>query len=131
MGPVKSVDVGLSHCIALSECSSKIFTWGKGTDGQLGVGPMKSSSYPMAIKSLKGSFVQISAGFYHSAAVSSAGFLYVWGKGMASVLRRGSQTGQACINLKKIGETATLLVEYVSLKTSNDLTFEETFHEQF
>ena len=95
--PVKIIDVGLSHCIALSECSTKIFTWGKGTDGQLGVGPMKSCAHPMAVKSLKGSFLQISAGFYHSAAISSTGFLYVWGKGMASVLRRGSQTGQSHI----------------------------------
>ena len=99
LGPVKGVDVGLSHCVALSECSTKIFTWGRGTDGQLGVGPMKSSAYPMAIKSLKGSFLQISAGFYHSAAVSSTGLLYVWGRGMASVLRRGSQTGRATTSL--------------------------------
>lgn len=94
LGPVKSVDVGLSHCIALSECSSIIYTWGKGTEGQLGVGPMKITEYPIAVKSLKGSFLHVSAGFYHSAAVSSTGLLYVCGKGMASVLRRGSQTGE-------------------------------------
>jgi alpha-tubulin suppressor-like RCC1 family protein len=90
---VRCVDVGLSHCIALSECGSKVYTWGKGLDGQLGLGHLSGNSTPQLVKNLKGCLVAVSAGFYHSAVISSEGTLFVWGRGMASVLRSGPQSG--------------------------------------
>lgn len=92
--PVRSVDVGLSHCVALSECGSRIYTWGKGLDGQLGLGNVKANSSPQLVKNLRGCLLAVSAGFYHSAAVSLEGTVFVWGRGMASVLRGGSQSGE-------------------------------------
>lgn len=93
-GHVRSVDVGLSHCIALSECGSMIYTWGKGLDGQLGLGNIKANSSPQLVKNLRGCLRAVSAGFYHSAAVSVEGTVFVWGRGMASVLRGGTQYGK-------------------------------------
>ena len=87
------VDVGLSHCIAVSDCGSRVYSWGKGQDGQLGTGSSKVSPSPQLVKTLKGSLVAVSAGFYHSASISSEGALFVWGRGMASVLRSGHQSG--------------------------------------
>jgi alpha-tubulin suppressor-like RCC1 family protein len=90
---VKCVDVGSSHCIALSDCGSKVYTWGKGLDGQLGLGHISGNSTPQLVENLKGSLVAVSAGFYHSAVISSDGTLFVWGRGMASVLRSVPQSG--------------------------------------
>ena len=88
---MRSVDVGLSHCVAISECGSKVFTWGRGSECQLGIGLTKGNAIPQTVGTLKGKFKQPSAGFYHSAVLSDEGKVFVWGKGMASVLKRGDQ----------------------------------------
>lgn len=92
----KSLDTGLNHCIAVSVCGLEIYTWGRGIDGQLGVGYIKATPDPMVVKNFKGLVIGVSAGFNHSAAVTDEGLVYVWGKGMASVLKRSVSSGEIC-----------------------------------
>ena len=90
---IKKIDVGLNHCVAFSKCGLHVYTWGRGTEGQLGVGFYKSRPDPLVISQFKGLIVDVSAGFNHSAAITSEGLLYVWGKGMATVLKNSSTKG--------------------------------------
>ena len=83
---VISVDAGLQHCVALTELG-RVFSWGKGQRGQLGVDvdslEKLHSVAPILINSLK-DIVGISTGFNHSVAIDKNGLIYVWGKGMST-----------------------------------------------
>lgn len=103
------IDSGLQHCIALTT-DGEVYTWGKANKGQLGTvadlkelpltalpavvplevplvshkggkqqGRSRSDNSPTNVKA-----TSISAGFAHSAALTSDGHVYVWGKGMAT-----------------------------------------------
>ena len=106
------VEAGLQHCIALTK-EGEIYTWGKATKGQIGVASsLDTKELPLSSLathvSLEGGFkssvdaritakkasaalstqshlkaTHISAGFAHSAAISTDGDVYVWGRGMS------------------------------------------------
>ena len=102
--PCQAVDAGLQHCLALTQ-TGEIYAWGKASRGQMGnVMAEPKAMPPYALPALvklepfkehKGKAfangaevepvkaAQISAGFAHSAALSTEGQVYVWGKGMA------------------------------------------------
>ena len=90
---IKDMDTGLNHCIAYSKCGSTVYTWGRGSDGQLGAGYFKTRPNPVKLNKFEGSIIGISAGFNHSAVITDFGYLYVWGKGMASVLKKSITSG--------------------------------------
>lgn len=51
----------------------KVLTWGRGTSGQLGLGEMVNSLYPMPVTSLQDYFItHVSAGWSHSGFVSGS-----------------------------------------------------------
>lgn len=105
----QKIDAGLQHCIALTT-EGEVYTWGKGNKGQLGtiadtrdlppfalpalvpleplnkpsnLGKPQGRNRAVAESSKQIKAKSISAGFSHSAALSSEGSVYVWGKGMA------------------------------------------------
>lgn len=101
----RKIDAGLQHCIALTN-EGDVYTWGKANKGQLGIIAEAKDLPPSALPTRvpleqpykdgkKGRNLaesgtdtvkakSISAGFAHSAALSTDGSVYVWGKGMAS-----------------------------------------------
>jgi alpha-tubulin suppressor-like RCC1 family protein len=81
---MSAVDTGLQHCVALSAEGHEVHTWGKAATGQLGLHTQGQIfiDTPKQVKNLKGLVVAVSAGFNHSAALNSAGTVFVWGKGM-------------------------------------------------
>jgi len=99
---VAVVDVGLQHCVAVSH-SGRVWTWGKGTRGQLGDGNNDTSSTPVEVKGVStgatatgtGPVVSVSAGFNHTAALTADGRVFLWGKGMSTTpapQKSGSRT---------------------------------------
>ena len=95
---IQNVDIGLNHCIAYSKCGQNVYTWGRGTDGQLGAGLFLTCPNPIKLNKFKGLVIGISAGFNHSAVITDDGYLYVWGKGMATVLKKNVTSGQVLRN---------------------------------
>ncbi|XP_077975128.1 E3 ubiquitin-protein ligase HERC2-like isoform X2 [Styela clava] len=84
-----SVNSGGKHILALSS-DGEVYSWGEGGDGKLGHGSRTSHDRPRIIESLRGvEVVDISAGGSHSAAISSRGKLYTWGKGRYGRLGHG------------------------------------------
>ena len=108
------VDAGLQHCVALSSCG-RVYSWGKGNRGQLGDGNAETSSLPVLVdiegsssmwyKKMKktgldatvGKVVAVTAGFNFSAALTSSGQVWVWGKGLSlEQIDAQRQTMQYC-----------------------------------
>lgn len=104
LGPVENYDVGLQHCVAVVD--GKVYTWGKGSRGQLGNGEYESGWQAQLIDMEPDLYddgtivpahhvldatqekkdiyvVQVSAGFAHTCALTDGGDVYVWGKGLS------------------------------------------------
>lgn len=78
-GEVKSVSIGYGHVLAVT-MDGKVFSWGKNFYGQLGVGDHRDKSTPEAVSHLEGeTIVEVSAGQYHSLALTKTGVVYAWG----------------------------------------------------
>ena len=74
-----AVSVGCHHSLVLLQ-NGRIKSFGSNEFGQLGCGTKENSLIPKQIESLKvHRITQISAGYNHSAAISDAGLLFMWG----------------------------------------------------
>ncbi|NXY13768.1 HERC5 ligase, partial [Atrichornis clamosus] len=76
----------------------ELFTWGKNTHGQLGVGSQTTLiPQPQLVERLKGiPLAQIAAGGAHSATVSLSGAVYSWGKNDFGQLGLGDTEDRDC-----------------------------------
>ncbi|OXU31335.1 hypothetical protein TSAR_012680, partial [Trichomalopsis sarcophagae] len=89
-----AVNSGGKHCLALSS-EGHVYSWGEGDDGKLGHGNRITYDRPKLIEALLGTeIVDIACGGHHSAAISSAGWLYTWGKGRYGRLGHGDSDDQ-------------------------------------
>ena len=80
---IQIIDIkcGGEHSMILSK-NGRVYTFGHGYTGQLGLGNSKNSTTPMIVKSLTNKSVnQIAAGWSHSMVLTSEGNLYVCGCG--------------------------------------------------
>lgn len=76
---LKKLVCGAEHAVLLTT-NGDIYTWGVGLRGQLGHGDIKTETVPRLVQSLSGIKISdVSAGAWHTAAVSIFGDLYVWG----------------------------------------------------
>ena len=75
--PVVKVSMGLVHVMVLST-TGKVYTWGKNSYGQLGLGN-KNAEIKSKLVKLPETIVQIEAKGHTSAALSDTGRLYIWG----------------------------------------------------
>ncbi|KAB0794726.1 hypothetical protein PPYR_11565 [Photinus pyralis] len=70
---------GCEHCLLLDE-SGRVYSFGRGSRGQLGHGSLADEDEPKLIDALDGIKIKkIAAGGWHSCAVSVDGDLYSWG----------------------------------------------------
>ncbi|KAM4603975.1 putative E3 ubiquitin-protein ligase HERC3 [Polymixia lowei] len=109
-GRVMQVACGDQHYIALTQ-GGLVYTWGKNSSGQLGLGIRESSiivSSPQPLKTLSGiPLAQITAGGNHSFALSLSGTVFGWGQNSAGQLGLGDKTDRHtpvpvdCLRLKK------------------------------
>ena len=83
---IVQISAGKYHTCALTS-SGNVKCWGYGQYGQLGNNGTESKSYPVSVVERSGSttalagIVQISAGGYHTCALTSSGNVKCWGKG--------------------------------------------------
>jgi hypothetical protein len=97
-GGIRAVEAGAYHSVALT-LDDGVLTWGNGLRGQLGHGSLDHEATPRLVVAHRiGSavygwrrswIVGISAGGFHSAALTMEGRLYVWGAGTFSQLGNG------------------------------------------
>uniref|UniRef100_A0A804NV90 Uncharacterized protein n=1 Tax=Zea mays TaxID=4577 RepID=A0A804NV90_MAIZE len=73
--------------------ATEVFSWGSGTNYQLGTGNVHIQKLPCKVEALHGSYIKtVAASKFHSVAVSSNGELYTWGFG------RGGRLGHPDIH---------------------------------
>ncbi|KAF5296640.1 hypothetical protein FQR65_LT10180 [Abscondita terminalis] len=78
-GLIKKVACGREHCLILDELG-KVYSFGRSSRGQLGHGHLEDELEPKIVEALDGiKMKMISAGGWHSCAISEEGDLYVWG----------------------------------------------------
>jgi len=77
---VRCVAAGSKHCVAVTE-KGQLFSWGKGEQGELGLGPnVTSSTSPFIMTSMmREVFTSVACGKQHSLAITKAGNIYAWG----------------------------------------------------
>ena len=95
----KGISAGYHHALLIHEATGDVYAWGSGTFGRLGMGDGPSGledgrgdrASPSLVPALKNSHVvQASAAHSHSAAVTAAGKLYMWGSAVSGKLGLGA-----------------------------------------
>ncbi|RCV27620.1 hypothetical protein SEVIR_5G343100v4 [Setaria viridis] len=88
-GRVSLVAGGGAHAIALTS-AGEVFTWGRGTHGQLGHGNLDNVPHPKFVKFLENHIVTcVSAGWNHSGFATDSGQLFMCGDGSFGQLGTG------------------------------------------
>lgn len=88
--PILKIASGSAHMIALSSDKS-LYTWGNGSNSQLGYSVADSSKIQKTPKAValdlgEKQISEIAAGYQNSAVIDSDGFVYLWGKNDAGQL---------------------------------------------
>jgi alpha-tubulin suppressor-like RCC1 family protein len=78
-GPVRSISAGVNHVCAVTTAGAA-WCWGSNTSGQLGDGTTTPSVAPVAVSGLGSGVRSISAGSFHTCAVTSANAALCWGQ---------------------------------------------------
>lgn len=88
---IPKVKLGVHHSIAL-DTVGQVYTWGKGTDGQLGNAASIDSDVPVTM-GLGGKVIeQISGGSHHTLVMDSTHKVYACGDGFSGQLGNGANT---------------------------------------
>src|SRR5664280_2294391 len=77
LAPVQVV-TGATHTCALAP-SGQTYCWGRNSEGQLGDTTTTQRLTPVAVQQGGVSFTSITAGYYHTCGLTSAGAAYCWG----------------------------------------------------
>jgi len=88
----KQVSSGGYHTAAI-KTDGTLWTWGRGTTGQLGNAVITSASTPVTTFSGGTNWKQVSAGNIHTAAIKTDGTLWIWGTSVFGRLGNGATTG--------------------------------------
>lgn len=92
---IKQIQTGSCHTMALSQ-DGRVYTWGAGSHGQLGLGNMDNQANPCLVSSLsKRKIADIACGSTFSMARTQAGTVYTWG-GPGPCLGQGVYVGDGC-----------------------------------
>ena len=86
---VHSVSAGDSHSLAVTS-DGTLWAWGLNSSGQLGDGTITQRNVPVQVTGITGFVVAVSAGRYHSLAVTSDGKVWAWGMNTKGQIGTGS-----------------------------------------
>ena len=85
---------GDDHSLVIT-ADGAVWSWGRGGFGQLGHGDQQSQLLPKKVEALAGRrVIAVSAGEYHSLALTADGAVWSWGRGHAGVLGHGDEQQQ-------------------------------------
>jgi alpha-tubulin suppressor-like RCC1 family protein len=88
---VVAVTAGYDHTCALST-GGAVSCWGNDTNGQLGDGGTSDRHSPIGVSGLGSGVVAISAGAYHTCALTTTGVVKCWGRNHEGQIGDGTET---------------------------------------
>ncbi|XP_004503906.1 ultraviolet-B receptor UVR8-like isoform X2 [Cicer arietinum] len=92
---IKQLACGDSHCLAVT-MESKVLSWGRNQNGELGIGTTKDSPVPQKLFTFEGIHINmVAAGAEHSVAITEDGDLYGWGWGQYGNLGLGDTNNRS------------------------------------
>lgn len=98
---IKFAACGYEHSLLITH-KGIVYSMGQGEGGALGHGNVETQKRAKAIKGLKSTRIEsISAGAYHSVAVSYEGKVFVWGRGEGGQL--GIEESEIILKMSKLG----------------------------
>ncbi|WP_369146896.1 RCC1 domain-containing protein [Streptomyces sp. R44] len=104
---VKEVAAGCYHAAALRE-DGTVWTWGRNTDGQLGIGSATDQNTPKKVPDLVDA-VAIAIGCYHTVALTADGTVKAWGRGGYGQLGNDSTTSsQSPVDVQHLDSVARI-----------------------
>ena len=86
-----SSNSGSKYCAAI-KTDGTLWTWGKGTEGQLGGNNATSKNTPVTTFAGGNNWKQVSTGYANSAAIKTDGTLWTWGRGRYGALGDNTAT---------------------------------------
>jgi len=72
------VSAGVTHSVGITE-TGKLYAWGNNTNGILGINSTINRSTPVQITTIAGSWSAVTAGYSHTAGITTTGTAYAWG----------------------------------------------------
>jgi len=91
---IVAVSAGEHHSLALT-ADGEVWSWGGGSFGKLGHGDEQNQLLPKKIVAFAGQrVIDVSAGLYHSLAITADGGVWSWGGGIFVRLGHGNQQNQ-------------------------------------
>ncbi|KAH3765363.1 Regulator of chromosome condensation/beta-lactamase-inhibitor protein II [Pelomyxa schiedti] len=108
---------GTLDTFAIEDSAKSAFTWGEGSNMQLGHGSSDDKRFPKRVVALDSvEVLQIELSRFHGAALSKAGELYTWGFGAGGRLGRGDDISQV---------RPTLCAEFLSPRQAVEVAISE------
>lgn len=91
---ITKVSLGEAFALALT-ARGQVYTWGRNSQGQLGLGDVQDRSSPALVSSGIGTetIVEIAAGAQHAIALTSDGIIWTWGSNKHGQLGNGATGG--------------------------------------
>lgn len=118
---LEAIACGGAHTLFLTE-SGRVFATGLNDFGQLGTsGDLPYATKPVEVSGINKQVVQISAGYYHSCAVTEDGEAYMWGKNSNGQLGLGKRGAKAVPVPTKVECLAGITIRMVALGSEHSV----------
>ncbi|KAG5408213.1 hypothetical protein IGI04_004532 [Brassica rapa subsp. trilocularis] len=118
---IRALACGGAHTLFLTE-TRRVFATGLNDCGQLGVSHVNTHALePLEVSGIENDILHISAGYYHSAAITVDGELYMWGKNTSGQLGLGKNAARVVHVPTKVQALNGITIKTVALGSEHSV----------